>query len=107
MNIVCVKECYNNFKQRFKIGGVYCYDWDDCLEGVSARYFALYEYVVPSTMYPLCMGYVDRDFLEENFISMGEFNRENEYVRLMFDFFMEFSHIELEERNLSNKIICI
>jgi hypothetical protein len=53
------------------------------------------------------MGYVNREFLEENFISMGEFNRENEYVRLMYDFFMDFSHIELDEKNLSNKIICI
>jgi hypothetical protein len=105
MNIVCIRLCYNRFNDPFRVGKVYRYDWDDCIEGVSDRYFALYEY--SDTVNSVCMGYVNRKFLEENFISMGEFNRENEYVRLMYDFFMDFSHIELDESSLSNRIICI
>lgn len=99
MNIICIKKCYNRFKQPFKVGDVYCYEWDDCVEGISARYFALYEYN-DVAMYPACMGYVDREFLEENFLSLGEFKREVEHVGLMFDFFMDFSHVKLDENNL-------
>lgn len=99
MNIVCIKECYNRFKQPFKVGKVYRYDWDDCVEGVSERYFAIYEFDDVS-MYPVCMGYVDRSFLEENFISIGEFNRENENIGIMFNFFMDFSHMKLNDNNL-------
>ena len=99
MNIVCVSKCYNRFNQPFKLGKVYRYDWEDSIEGVTCMYFALYEYDDVS-MYPACMGYVDRNFLESNFISVGEFNRENESVGLMFNFFMDFSHIKLDENNL-------
>lgn len=108
MNIVCIKECYNRFKQPFKVGKVYRYDWDDCVEGVSARYFALYEFDDVG-MYPACMGYVDRLFLEDNFISVGEFNRECNSVGSMFEFFMDFSHIKLDENNLRSKegLICV
>jgi len=109
MNIVCIKECYNRFKQPFKVGKVYRYDWDDSMEGVSSRYFALYEFDDVS-MYPACMGYVDREFLELNFISVGEFKREVEHVGTMFDFFMDFSHIKLDENNLRSSkggIICV
>jgi hypothetical protein len=107
MNIVCIKKCFNRFKQPFKVGKVYRYDWDDCVEGVSARYFAIYEYD-DVAIYPACMGYVDREFLESNFLSVGEFNRENEQVCLMFDFFMDYSHVKLNDNNLklSNEI-CI
>jgi len=96
MNIICIKKCETIHKQPYRLGEYYTYDYDDYLDGLDIKYYAIY--VGSYNGNNQVMGYANGRFIEENFTSVYNYIKEMKYVDQMFDFYMDFA-LKLDNDN--------
>jgi hypothetical protein len=79
MNIYCTKNCANARGEDYKLGSLYKYYEGDIIDGLSVRYYSIYNAA------GICVGYANYDFISENFSTVFEYNTAMREVDTLFD----------------------